>query len=123
MVGQNGVFITLVASYMQPIPIMNSDVFRTKYIQPLALIALSPMDRVPEPGDDAHDEAEDNESDKQDIENYQGSFVNSVDHETVLFNADTHLQFMQENLSHFWWDFDNWVVCFISANCATNRKI
>lgn len=33
------------------------------------------------------------------------------DSETVVFNSDTHLQFISDNFCYFGCNFDDWVVC------------
>lgn len=43
-------------------------------------------------------------------------------YETLVFNSETHLQFIRDNYRYFGCEFDKWVVCLIGENRNVNRK-
>ena len=105
-------YVALIASYMKEISVRRGNIMSTDYEQRLSLIALSPMAKIPTSCEEQNCKIEEERNDNNDI-----------DDEAVSFNAATHLEFMRDNLSFFKCDFDEWIICLISHNCSTNRKI
>ena len=46
-----------------------------------------------------------------------------IQNETTKCNAESHLFFLHEIFPFFGHSFDNWCLCLIGDNCATNLKI
>lgn len=111
-------YVALVASYIHPMSVKKKNVITTENVQRLSLITLSPMAKLPEKKS-KNQYAIPDVGDKCSFESGKGG----EEDEAETFNAETHLQFMRDNVSYFGCDFDDWAVCVISDNCSTNRKI
>lgn len=119
-------YVAIMASYMQGVPVKKRDVVATEYIPRISLIALSPMAKIPKICKKKDDQSTNDcaESPHPDTaKDACGENDDVEENEAETFNAATHIKFMEDNLSYFGCKFEEWVVCLISDNCSTNRKI
>ena len=117
-------YFAIMVSYMQEVLVKKREIVKTEEIHRLSFSAPSPMEKVPESGDDGRKEGVASEVGDADAAIPAGKEAKDLqEYEADNLNAETQINFLKGNLSYLGCHLDEWVVSLISDNCSKNRNI